>query len=69
MILYELIPPEKSIISLDTWGELVEAYSKCNMTNPQDKLVALSGLAAAAQHSFGENVCGMWRQFLTYELL
>ena len=41
----------------------------CDLTNPQDKLVALSGIAVAVQHEFGEYVCGMWKGFLPHVLL
>jgi Heterokaryon incompatibility protein (HET) len=54
---------------LKIWGALVRAYSMCGLTNPQDKLVALSGIAVAVKHEFGGYMCGMWKGFLPHELL
>jgi hypothetical protein len=40
------------------------------LTNPDDKLVALSGIAKARAASFGDTyIAGMWRQELVHQLL
>lgn len=51
------------------WSTLKEWYSSCDLTNPGDKLVALSGVARAIQNKTGDHYfAGLWRQTLEREL-
>jgi hypothetical protein len=59
-----------SLSGRDYWAELIYMYTSMSLTNPNDKLVALSGIAKARAASFGDAyVAGMWRQDLVYQLL
>ena len=58
-----------ALTALEIWGAFVSDYTSYDLTNPQDKMVALSGLAVAVQNEFGKYVCGMWKQLFPYELL
>jgi hypothetical protein len=53
------------------WGKAVTGFSYCQLTKPEDKLVAISGLARKIQerHSQLDFVAGMLRQSLCVELL
>ncbi|EPE27936.1 heterokaryon incompatibility protein [Glarea lozoyensis ATCC 20868] len=58
-----------SLFAFSTWNDLVEAYSKCALTRPEDKLVALSGLARLFQDMTGdEYLAGLWRSRLPESL-
>lgn len=56
--------------NLDTyWTRLRRWYSGCDLTNPGDKLVALSGVARLIQDQTGHQYfAGLWRQDLEQEL-
>lgn len=58
---------------LPVWDSIVQAYTRRNLTEPQDKLVALSGLAEQMSRSLkSEHVgyaAGLWEENLTYQLL
>ncbi|KAK6956676.1 hypothetical protein Daesc_001955 [Daldinia eschscholtzii] len=73
-----LINPQKkgSVIPITSWQNAVENYSKCNLTLPSDKLVALSGLAKRmgnAMKSSGLSdytyLAGLWKHTLPETLL
>lgn len=52
------------------WHEMAEDYSRCLLTVCDDKLPAISGLAAALQPLLGsESVAGLWRRILWIDLL
>jgi hypothetical protein len=53
------------------WGQAVRGFSRCQLTKPEDKLVAISGLARKIQerHSQFDFVAGMLRHSLCVELL
>jgi len=51
------------------WASVVEAYTAMNLTKPDDKLVALSGIVSIFQRYLGEYLAGLWRIWLPYELL
>jgi hypothetical protein len=52
------------------WEDIVENYTRCNLTVETDKLVALSGIALEIQKLVAdEYVAGMWREHLIYQLL
>lgn len=51
------------------WYRLIRWYTKCNLTNPEDKLIALSGVVRAIQAKTGDQYfAGLWREFLVEEL-
>ena len=58
---------------LPVWGSIVQAYTRRNLTKPEDKLVALSGLAEQMSRSLkSEHVgyaAGLWEENLIYQLL
>jgi hypothetical protein len=48
----------------------MQAYSNCLLTNPGDKLIALSGIAKKMTEIIqDEYIAGMWRQYLASQLL
>jgi hypothetical protein len=52
------------------WFRMAEAYSRCSLTKPEDKLIALSGLARrTAAFLEDEYVVGLWRRSLAQDLL
>lgn len=57
-------------VARSLWNNVVESYSKCQLTKPLDKLVAISGIAKhVATLLDDEYVVGMWRGHLAHELL
>lgn len=62
--------PDESIrgpkLDYDQWRELLRSYTKCQLTKPPDKLVAISAIAKATKSSFeaiGESsryLAGIW---------
>ncbi len=48
---------------------VVEAYTAMNLTKPEDKLVALSGVVSVFRRYFEEYLAGVWRIWLPKELL
>lgn len=54
----------------DIWYNLVEQYTKCILTNDEDKLVAVSGIAKVFQFKLkDEYLAGLWRRILLDDLL
>ena len=52
------------------WYEVVQAYSKCNLTREGDKLIALSGVAQRIQKLTGwRYLAGVWDETLFHDLL
>jgi hypothetical protein len=53
------------------WAQIVEAYSKTNLTQSKDKLIALSGLAKmmSKKLSNARYVAGLWETHLASQLL
>jgi hypothetical protein len=56
---------------LKCWDEIVEGFSRCNLTREEDKLVALSGIAKMIQSRFLDcfYIAGLWKQSLHTNLL
>ncbi|KAF9483608.1 HET-domain-containing protein [Pholiota conissans] len=53
-----------------SWQYILEDYSQRNITDPNDKLIAVSGLAAQFQTFFGSDyLAGLWRHTLLQDLL
>ena len=51
------------------WAALVQKYTKCALTKPEDKMIALAGvvkLIEDAQHD--QYLCGLWKSTLTHNL-
>lgn len=54
------------------WMNIVGAYTACNLTNPEDKLVAISGMAKQMKRGIEERdsyLCGLWTRRLELQLL
>jgi hypothetical protein len=52
------------------WVNVVEEYSQTSLTNPTDKLIAISGIAKSFANVTGQRyVAGMWRESLEHALL
>ncbi|KAK8018138.1 hypothetical protein PG991_007328 [Apiospora marii] len=61
---------EPELDALSLWGEIVGQYSKGQLTFPDDKLVAVSGLASRMEkHVQSEYLSGLWRKHLAAQLL
>jgi hypothetical protein len=55
---------------LKIWRNIVGIYTKCNLTFPSDKLVALSGVAKSMKQAFNDGYCaGLWRRDLVADLM
>ncbi|KAF4454439.1 hypothetical protein F53441_3066 [Fusarium austroafricanum] len=59
---------EKKIMSVDVydqWINLIKAYSKCGFTCPDDRLVAMAGIAEMFKNNTGdEYLAGLWKSRL-----
>ncbi|EAT78046.1 hypothetical protein SNOG_14506 [Parastagonospora nodorum SN15] len=54
----------------DRWLDLVSRYTSMSLTNPSDKLVALSGIAKRrVAHTQDDYMAGMWRKNILHHLL
>ena len=52
------------------WHKLVKIYSRCFLTVPDDKLIAISALAKrTGEATKGQYIAGLWREVLEKELL
>ena len=61
---------ESRFFAHQLWPRIVEAYSRCLLTKPEDKLIAISGIAKKLSAVIGDDyVVGMWRRYLASELL
>jgi hypothetical protein len=66
---------QPKIYALELWRRIVEVYSQTAITNPGDKLIALSGMARSIAPKIGtsENpakyVAGLWNVHLASQLL
>jgi hypothetical protein len=68
--------PERDLYGFELWARVVEMYSRMNLTEPRDKLIALSGIAQLMSTSVlgskeepAEYVAGLWRKHLASQLL
>ncbi|KAF6825561.1 heterokaryon incompatibility protein [Colletotrichum plurivorum] len=68
----EVLPSRLS----DEWANIVESYTKCNLTFPSDKLVALSGLAEEMKEKLREigveenkYMAGIWEYNVRHALI
>ena len=54
----------------EVWNDLVQHYTRCNLTMSKDKLVAISGIVKCLQPSFKiDYLAGLWRDDLLEQLL
>lgn len=61
---------DDSVVAYRPWARIVSAYTACGLTFPEDKLVALSGVAKVMANILRDDyVAGMWRRYLERELL
>ncbi|OAL30106.1 hypothetical protein AYO20_08909 [Fonsecaea nubica] len=52
------------------WNAIVQQYTKCGITEPKDKLVAIAGIAKRIASTTGdEYLAGLWRSRITESLL
>lgn len=52
------------------WPRIVQLYTQCQLTKPNDKLIAISGIAKRMGSIIHDDyVVGMWRRYLPSELL
>lgn len=52
------------------WSKIVKAYSKSQLTVPDDKLIALAGVAKMLQSTRkDEYIAGMWKEFFASQLV
>ncbi|KAF2261874.1 HET-domain-containing protein [Lojkania enalia] len=53
-----------------SWCDIVETYTKCNLTFPGDKLIACAGLAKKIGRLLKDDyIAGLWRDSLEFHLL
>lgn len=51
------------------WRLLIRDYSTRKLTDPEDKLLAMSGIVSSFQHVMQDDyLIGMWRKYLVHEL-
>jgi hypothetical protein len=63
---------EESHAAHENWKRVIERYSTTGLAKPEDKLIALAGIAELISHRIGENVvyvAGMWEKNLASQLL
>jgi hypothetical protein len=51
------------------WPEIVEMYTKCRISYPKDKLMAILGIAGAMMPKLGTYASGLWKEKLHLDLL
>ncbi|KAK3326745.1 hypothetical protein B0H66DRAFT_530740 [Apodospora peruviana] len=55
--------------NLESWYSLVEIYSKCSLSHPSDKIIAISSLAESIRDQTGDTyLAGLWKQDLHMQL-
>jgi len=63
-------PNEKISVQCKLWYNMLEAYTRCNLTKSEDKLPALAGLANAFSRRSGfRYAAGLWEEDLEMGLL
>lgn len=64
------LTPELKKSIYEYWHQILEDYTKCDLTKAKDKLVAVSGLAKRVQSFLGDDyLAGLWKESLPSELL
>jgi hypothetical protein len=55
--------------TFDRWNQIVEAYTKCDLTNPTDRIVAIAGVAQRLKPVLNDTfIAGLWKTLLVYGL-
>lgn len=66
---------QPQIHAFELWKRVVEVYSRTKLTNPGDKLIAMSGIASTMSSHIGSKevparyIAGLWRPYLESQLL
>ena len=56
--------PDSRFLAYKKWATIVKTYSQCLLTKPEDKLIALSGIAKSITSVMDDTyVAGMWQRF------
>jgi hypothetical protein len=54
----------------EVWQQIVELYTRCDLTKPDDKLPALSSIATRYAAATGMTyIAGLWKERLPCQLL
>jgi hypothetical protein len=62
--------PNRNDACFRIWADVVRNYSQTTLTNPTDKLIAISGIAKSFADVTGQTyIAGLWREGLEYSLL
>lgn len=65
-----LLKPKPHLRCYDLWSNVVVAYTKCDLSHPTDKLIAISGLAKEIRKLANDQyLAGLWRKHLPHHLL
>jgi hypothetical protein len=65
-------PSDPLLNAYAVWNRIIDTYTAGRLTKEEDKLIAISGLAATMQSMLGgrdEYLAGLWRQHLASQLL
>jgi hypothetical protein len=55
---------------IDFWNKIVQNYGKCSFTKPEDRLIAIAGVAKSIQPLLNdEYLAGLWKKDLPYNLV
>lgn len=67
----DLANPSGKFLSFHiTWARMLNAYSRCALTKPEDKLVAVNGIMRDIEGKTGmHGVAGLWKEILPAELM
>lgn len=64
------LDPAAGLHLYQCWKRVVEVYSKTRLTNAEDKLIALSGIASMMCDQIQDDyLAGMWKKYLASQLL
>lgn len=67
---YGLLGADTELNAYDIWCNVLQTYTRSNLTKEEDKLVAISGVAKDMQQLLNdEYLAGLWRRHLPYHLL
>lgn len=67
---YGLLRADAALNAYDIWCNLLQTYTRSNLTKGEDKLVAISGVAKNMRQLLNdEYLAGLWRRHLPYHLL
>ena len=65
----KLIDSQLKSTSYERWLLIIEAYTRCDLTNPTDRVVAIAGVAARLKGVLNDTfVAGLWKERIMYGL-